>query len=88
MPNGEAMPLEQEVAYYNSIRAELIKNHEGKFALIKGEKLFGVFDQAESAYGEGVKLFGSQTFLVKQILRDDPVETTATLTVGLLNARL
>lgn len=82
------MPLEKELSYYNSIRDDLIKNHEGKFALIKGETLVGTFDRAESAYTEGVKLFGNQAFLVKQILREEPVETIPALTVGLMNARL
>lgn len=82
------MLLEQELKYFNSIRNELVKNHEGKFALIRDEKLVGTFDHAESAYNEGVRTFGTEPFLVKQILREEPIETIPTLTVGLLNARL
>src|SRR5215467_2855682 len=57
------MPLEQEIAYYNSILDSLLQNHEGKFALIKGDKLIATFDRAENAYAEGVKRFGNQAFL-------------------------
>ena len=82
------MPLEKEFGYFNSIRADLVKNHEGKFALVKDETVIGTFDQAESAYRAGVAQFGTEPFLVKQILREEPVETVPALTVGLLNARL
>jgi hypothetical protein len=83
------MPLEQELKYFNTIRNDLIaKNHQGKFALVKGDRLVGTFDQPEMAYAEGVKQFGTEPFLVKEILQDEPIETVPTLTVGLPNARL
>lgn len=82
------MPLERELRYYESIRNELLRNHEWKFALIMGESLVGTFDGAENAYAEGVKRFGTEPFLVKQILKEEPVESIPALTVGLMNARL
>jgi hypothetical protein len=82
------MPLEEELKYFNSIRDELIKNHDGKFALVMGQVLAGTFDRAEDAYGEGVRLYGTKPFLVKQILREEPTETIPALTVGLMDARL
>ena len=49
------------------IKDALLKNHEGKFALIHGSDFIGAFDTPDNAYSEGVKLFGKEPFLVKRI---------------------
>ena len=83
------MPLERELQYYKKIKPELLdKKDEGKFALIKGEELIGTFNRADDAYAEGVKRFGLEPFLLKQILREDRTEHLPALAIGVLNARL
>jgi hypothetical protein len=83
------MPLEEELKYFDSIRADLLaKNHEGKFALVKGANLIGTYDKPEDAYAEGVKRFGAESFLVKEVLQTDRTESVPNLFVGSLNARL
>ena len=78
--------LETELAYFEAHRSEWLQHHEGKFALIRGEKLSGVFDSWQNAYESGVNEWGIVAFLVKQILPQDPIESAPALTYGLINA--
>lgn len=83
------MELERELAYFESIKGDLLaKQHEGKFALIKEEQLFGTFSRSEDAYAEGVKRFGKTPFLIKQILRKEKTDHLPAVSLGVLNARL
>jgi len=47
--------------------------YPNKFVLVKGSKLIGVFDSGENAYVAGVQRFGGTSFLIKQVLEQDPV---------------
>ena len=82
------MALEKEIAFFERIKDDLLKNHAGKFALIYGEELLGSYDTAQHAYEEGIRLVGTtEAFLVKQVIKDQPVEQLPALTLGLLHAR-
>ncbi len=81
------MELQRELAYYNTIRPKLLEHHEGQFVLIKGTEFVGAFTKAEEAYEAGVKKFGNQPFLIKQVLREERIETLPSLTLGLIGAR-
>ena len=85
---GAAMPLEKELARYEALKAELLKNFEGKFALIHGEDFLGAFDSAENAYTEGVKRFGVEPFLVRKITQHEEVYRNQALSLGLIHARI
>ncbi len=78
--------LEQELAYYNQHRADLLSKYEGKFLLIKGSELVGSFENAEAAYQEGLRRFGNTPFLIKQVLREERVEHIPALTLGIVHA--
>ena len=82
------MVLEQELATFEKLKAELLKAHTGKFALIKGEDFIGAFDNPANAYQEGVNRFGKDTFLVKRISADEEVYRNQALYSGLVNAHL
>jgi len=60
------MALEQELETYKAKLAELTAN-EGKFVLIQGSDVAGVFDTYADAIKEGYEKFGLKPFLVKQI---------------------
>jgi hypothetical protein len=83
-----SMALEKELAQFAKIKPDLLKNHEGKFALIHGEDFLGAYDSAENAYTEGVRRFGRSSFLVKKISEHDEVYRNQALSLGLMNARL
>jgi hypothetical protein len=82
------MPLEKELAFFENMKPELLKNHEGKFALIKGEDFLGAFDTPENAYEEGIKRFGRELFLVKRIAETEEVYRNQSLFIGLIHARI
>lgn len=80
------MKLEAELSFFEKAKGELLKNHDGKFALIKGEEFCGAFDTPDNAYSEGVKRFGNVPFLVKRItLREETFRNQAFF-LGLLHA--
>ncbi len=85
-PNIEV--LEAERRFYERERARLLASHAGKFALIHGETLLGVFDSQPSAYEEGLRRLGNVPMLIIQIVREQPVEEQSpALHLGLINAR-
>ena len=60
------MALEKELETYKNKLPEL-KQHEGKFVLIKGEEVVDTFTSYEDAIKEGYKRFKLEPFLVRQI---------------------
>jgi hypothetical protein len=59
-------PLEQELATYNAKLGELLSN-VGKFVLIKGDAVEGVYDTYADALKVGYERFKLAPFMVKQI---------------------
>jgi hypothetical protein len=80
------MALEKELAYYDSIKDELIKNHDGKFALIVGEELLGVYDTPKAAYEAGTNQRGNVPMLIKRVAADETPEKIPVVALGLLSA--
>lgn len=78
--------LDDERTFYASIKAELLEKHEGKFALIKGKELLGVFDTQANAYAEGLRKVGNVPMLIVRIQRDEPTVWIPALQLGLLRA--
>ena len=63
--------LETELRYFNAHRAELLLDAPGKFALIKGEQVMGIFDSETTAIRHGYKMLGNVPFLVKKVTEVD-----------------
>jgi len=68
--------LEPEIKTYKEKLPEL-QASEGKFVLISGETVSGVFDSYQDALAAGYERFGMNPFLVKQI---STVEVLASFT--------
>lgn len=60
------MALEKELETYKQKLSELAAD-EGKYVLIKGDKVVSVYDTYADALKEGYDKFGLETFLVKKI---------------------
>jgi hypothetical protein len=60
------MALEKELATYQAKLPELLA-HEGKFVLIHGEDVAGLWDTYEDALKAGYERFKLDAFLVKRI---------------------
>ena len=80
------MALETELGKYKAIKGELLQHHEGKYALIVGEELLGVFDHGQEAYDTAVRQRGNVPMLIKKILKDEPVESIPAMALGLMDA--
>ena len=75
--------LDQELATYEAHRQRLLADHEGKFVLIHGSELIGVFDSEKDAIDQGFERLGNVPFLVKQILRVELPQSFVTNLLGI-----
>ena len=66
--------LANELATYERHKSELVCANEGKYVLIHGDEIAGIWDTYKDALGAGYKQFGLQPFLVKQILGIERVQ--------------
>jgi hypothetical protein len=57
--------LEKEFKYYIDNQNELVKVYNGKYLLIKGQKVIEAFNDQASAYIEGTKNYELGTFLIQ-----------------------
>lgn len=78
--------LVEERRFFQENRASLLQRYSGKFVLIKGHELLGVFDSPDFAYAEGLKRLGNVPMLVVQVLPEDPVARFPALQLGLVRA--
>lgn len=82
------MALEAELAYFESIKEKLLQHSDGKYALIIGRELLGIFDHPEEAYKLGIEKRGNIPMLIKLISRSEPTESIPAMTLGLISAGL
>jgi len=82
------MELEQELQFFESMRAKWVESYKDKFVLIKGKELLGVFDTFSDAYRVGVEKFGNTPFLIKRVSEEEQVERFPALTLGVIHANL
>jgi hypothetical protein len=80
------MALETELAFYETVKQELLQHHAGKFVLIIGNEQLGVFDKSEDAYARGIEIKGNVPMLIKRIEVDEPIERIPAMVLGLINA--
>ena len=60
------MPLEKEFKYYLDHQDELVEKYNGKFVVIKGNKLIDVFDSEIEAVEKTSEKYELGTFLVQK----------------------
>ena len=62
-----AESLAKELATYEREKDQLVLANEGKFVLIHGDAVAGIWDTYKDALAAGYSQFGLKPFLVKQI---------------------
>jgi hypothetical protein len=78
MSHSEPIVLHSELAFFESHRLELVDRAAGKYALVKGSELVGVFETETEAIRAGYQRFGNEAFLVEQIVEADvPLKFTS-----------
>jgi len=60
-------PLEQELKKFQELLPSLLGQHEGKFVLICGSDMVGIYDSYQDALAIGYEKCGVKPFLVKKI---------------------
>ena len=60
-------PLERERQTYEAKKAELLVNSAGKYVVIHGDQVAGVWDTQDDALRAGYERFQLEPFLVKEI---------------------
>ncbi len=67
------MALEQELATYERLKSQLVSENEGKFVVISGTELLGIYSTYDDALAIGYEKKKLEPFLVKRILAIEPV---------------
>ena len=69
--------LQKEFNYYIKNREEFVKNHEGKFLVIKDEQVLGVYGTRSEAIQETMETHNLGTFMVHFVRSgDDDIKRT------------
>jgi hypothetical protein len=64
-------PIRVEWDLFRRERPRLLnEGHEGRWVLVKGEEIVGVFSSRDDARNTGLQRFGVVSMLVQQILRN------------------
>ncbi len=75
--------LREEILTYFEKKDSLMPENAGKYALIKGKKIEGIFESGEDATKQGYERFGNVPFLVKKIV---PFEPPLNFTANMIGA--
>ena len=75
--------FEKELEVYYKAKSTLPL---GRFVLIHGDELVGVFDTDAEALVEGARRFGREAFLVRQVRDEEPIISNPALSLGILRA--
>lgn len=60
-------PLKKEFDYYLANQAEVVKQYNGKFVVIKDCKIIGAYDDRATAVTETQKTYPLGTFLIQKV---------------------
>lgn len=60
--------IEKEFNFYLKNQAELVKNYNGKFIVIKNDQIIGVYNSHSEAYNESLKKNTIGSFLIQHCL--------------------
>ena len=59
--------LNEELEAYEKNKPDLVGKNLGKFVLIKGKEIIGIYESEKDAINSGFEKFGNVPFLVKKI---------------------
>jgi len=65
MPNND--PLAKDIAAFEAKKADLEKEHSGKFVVFYDGDFIGSFDSLENAAREAVARFGRGPYLIRRV---------------------
>ena len=59
--------LDKEIAFYESKKNDLEKEHTGEWVLVHGDQIISFYKSFEAAAEEAVQKFGSGPYLIRQV---------------------
>ncbi len=59
--------LRDDISFYETLKSDLEAAHFGKWVLVYGRELIGVYPSMEAAAGIAVQRFGRGPYLIRQI---------------------
>ena len=71
MPTAATRKLQEELEFFERQRLDLLARAPGKYALVKGSELIGIFDSEVEAAGAGYRQLENEPFLIKHIVEAD-----------------
>ena len=63
--------LDREFQTFQENKPNLVKNHKGKFVLIKNDTIIGIFENELDAVNQGNEQFKDSHFLVNEITDEE-----------------
>jgi hypothetical protein len=64
---AEVETIDNEIAAYEALQSEFEDKYMGKWVLLRGGKLIGVFDSFEVAAQDAIQKFGRGPYLIRQV---------------------
>jgi len=61
----------EEIAFLDTVKDELRREHPGRFVVIHGKALVGAFETEDEAFREGVRMIGTLPFLIARLGAED-----------------
>ena len=65
--------LDREFEFYQDNKERFLSEYQGKFIVIKGEEVIGVFEDQMEAVEETRKKHQLGTFMVKEVVENDTI---------------
>ena len=65
--------LETEWEYYESNRGELVQKYCGKYIVISGNNVVGVYDDENTAYFKTIKIMPLGSFMIHHVMEEEEV---------------
>ena len=82
MAVADTIELRTELQFFEAHRLELMRDSAGKYALVKGTELLGIYDAELDALRAGFQQLGDEAFLVKHIVEADVPLNFSTFNLG------
>ena len=68
--NGDVSRLARELRTYEAHKDELLQHSPGRYVLIKGSEIVGLYEREEDAFKEAFKRFRLYTFMVQRVQKE------------------
>lgn len=65
--DGAGDVLKEEIAVYENMRAELERDHFGKWSVIHGYELIGIYETLQDAAIDASDKYGRGPYLIRQV---------------------